>query len=93
MASEGSRKTARAKGQTCQALELYEIMNVESVLGGLYPPDAPMVNKRIVCPPESAHLLAPSHCGPMCASIQHPPRPSSAAPLPPARDLSAKYPP
>jgi hypothetical protein len=37
-ASEESRKTAPTKGQT---LELYEIMNVESVLGWLYSADAP----------------------------------------------------
>jgi len=33
---EGSTQPARAKGQMYQALELYEIMNVESVFGGLY---------------------------------------------------------
>ncbi len=31
----------RAKDQTYQALELYEIMNVESVFGGLYSEGAP----------------------------------------------------
>jgi hypothetical protein len=33
---EGSTQPARAKGQMYQALDLYEIMNVESVFGGLY---------------------------------------------------------
>jgi hypothetical protein len=45
-ALEGSRKTARTKGQMHQALELYGIVNVESVFGGLYSADAPTGNKR-----------------------------------------------
>ena len=47
---EGSTRPARAKGQTYQASELYEIMNVESVFGGLYSEGAPSRATRACCP-------------------------------------------
>ena len=47
---EGSTQPARAKGQMYQALDLYEIMNVESVFGGLYSEGAPSRATSACCP-------------------------------------------
>ena len=43
---EGSTRPVRGKGQTYQALEIYEIVNVDSVLGGRYSANAPRATKR-----------------------------------------------
>jgi hypothetical protein len=43
---EGSTRPVRVKGQTYQALEIYEIVIVESVFGELYSADAPRATKR-----------------------------------------------
>jgi hypothetical protein len=42
----GSRRPALAKGQFHEALELFEIMKVESVFGGLYSSRGPRAAKR-----------------------------------------------